>query len=260
MAGAPIGVVWIYVLASALVFIVIGTVIRLVVTVQRRQVEESRRFSQGLVEAQEAERARIARDLHDDVIQRIALIGGELSALGRTVESPSGAFRQRLDGLREELHDLADEVRGMARRAHPAILDHLGLIKALQSLAIDMGVSDDLTVTVEAGDGLEMTGVSSAAALSLFRVAQEGLRNVARHAGTKEATIVVGERVNGVFVSIQDRGVGIGEGARGRGGLGLLGLDERIRAVQGQLTVVNASGGGTSVTAWVPRTGGGGRT
>ncbi len=256
MGDAPIGVIWIYVLASALVFIVIGTVIRLVVAVQRRQVEESRRFSQGLVEAQEAERARIARDLHDDVIQRIALIGGELSALGRTVESPSGAFRQRLDGLREELHDLADEVRGMARRAHPAILDHLGLVKALQSLATDMGVSDDLAVTVDPSSALDMNGVSPAAALTLYRVAQEGLRNVARHSGASEATILLGERAGGVFVSIQDRGVGIGDGARSGGGLGLLGLDERIRAVQGQLSVVNASGGGTTLTAWVPRSGG----
>jgi signal transduction histidine kinase len=262
MQQAPIGVIWIYLLASALVFIVIGTVIRLVVAVQRRQVEESRRFSQGLVEAQEAERARIARDLHDDVIQRIALIGGELSALGRTVESPSGAFRQRLDGLREELHDLADEVRGMARRAHPAILDHLGLVEALQSLAADMGISDDLTVTVDAASDVDMTGVTPAAALALFRVAQEGLRNVARHAGTKEATILLGDRAGGIFVSIQDRGVGINDGAKGGsgggggGGLGLRGLDERIRAVQGQLTVVRATGGGTTLTAWVPRAGG----
>jgi signal transduction histidine kinase len=255
MQTAPIGIIWIYVLASALVFIVIGTVIRLVVAVQRRQVEESRRFSQGLVEAQEAERARIARELHDDVIQRIALIGGELSALGRTVDRPSGLFQTRLDGLREELHDLADEVRGMARRAHPAILDHLGLVKALHSLGNDMLVSDDLTVMVDAPVGVDMTGVSSAAALSLYRVAQEGLRNVARHSGTKEATVRLGERDGGVFVSIADRGVGLRDGARAGPGLGLLGLDERIRAVQGQLSVVNSNGGGTTLTAWVPRTG-----
>lgn len=85
-----------------------------------------------MVEAQEAERSRIARELHDDVIQRVALIGGELSALGRAIPGPTPAVTQRIDGLREELNDLADEVRSMARRAHPAILDHLGLVQALR--------------------------------------------------------------------------------------------------------------------------------
>lgn len=255
-AGGAEGVYWIYLLAGIVTILFTGTVVGVVVLTQRRQVDQSRRFSQGLVEAQEAERARIARELHDDVIQRIALIGGELSALGRTVPSPSGAFRVRLDGVREELLDLADEVRGMARRAHPAILDHLGLVKALQSLAADMSVSDDLAVTVDGGSTIDMTRVSPAAALSLFRVAQEGLRNVARHAGVKEATIRFGEREGGVFVSISDRGVGMDPTGGSGSGLGLLGLTERLRAVQGHLGVVSSSQAGTELTAWVPRTGG----
>ena len=250
--AAPLGLIWIYLLASALVFIVIGTVIRLVVTVQRKQVEESRRFSQGLVEAQDAERARIARELHDDVIQRVALIGGELSALGRIIPNPSEAVTQRIEGLREELHDLADEVRAMARRAHPAILDHLGLSNALQSLASDMGVSDDLTVTVEADPAADVSTVSPAATLSLFRVAQEGLRNVARHAGVSEATVRVGSRAGGIFVAIEDRGVGMAHPAGAGKGLGLLGINERLRAVQGHVSVESVPGRGTTLTAWVP--------
>lgn len=254
---APLGLIWIYLLASALVFIVIGTVIRLIVTVQRKQVEESRRFSQGLVEAQDAERARIARELHDDVIQRIALIGGELSALGRVIPDPSEAVTQRIEGLREELHDLADEVRAMARRAHPAILDHLGLPNALQSLASDMAISDDLAVTVEAEPGTDFSALSPAATLSLFRVAQEGLRNVVRHAGVTEATVRVGLRDSGVYVAIADRGVGMAQQGSAGKGLGLLGLNERLRAVQGHVSVASQPGRGTTLTAWVPRTGGG---
>ena len=109
-AGGAIGIYWIYLLAGVVTVIFTGTVIGVVVQTQRRQVEQSRRFSQGLVEAQEAERARIARELHDDVIQRVALIGGEVSALGRMIPEPSELIRQRFEGLREELHDLADEV------------------------------------------------------------------------------------------------------------------------------------------------------
>ncbi len=254
--NAPLGLIWVYLLASALVFIVIGTVIRLIVTVQRKQVEESRRFSQGLVEAQDAERARIARELHDDVIQRIALIGGELSALGRIIPNPNDAVSQRIEGLREELHDLADEVRAMARRAHPAILDHLGLPNALQSLATDMAVSDDLHVTVVTDPGADVGAVTPAAALSLFRTAQEGLRNVVRHAGVSEATVRVGQRDGGVYVAIEDRGAGMAESGTVARGLGLLGLNERLRAVQGHVSVTSQPGRGTTLTAWVPRQGG----
>lgn len=254
---APLGLIWIYLLASALVFIVIGTVIRLIVTVQRKQVQESRRFSQGLVEAQDAERARIARELHDDVIQRIALIGGELSALGRIIPNPNEAVTQRIEGLREELHDLADEVRAMARRAHPAILDHLGLPNALQSLASDMAISDDLKVTVDTDPGVDFSRLGPGATLSLFRVAQEGLRNVVRHAGVTEATVRVGLRDSGVYVAIADRGAGMAQPNAGKG-LGLLGLNERLRAVQGQVSVVSRPGQGTTLTAWVPRQGDGG--
>ncbi len=256
MTSPSVGLIWVYVLSSALVFIVIGTVIRLVVAVQRKQVEETRRFSQGLVEAQDAERARIARELHDDVIQRVALIGGELSALGRIIPNPSEAVTQRIDGLREELHDLADEVRAMARRTHPAILDHLGLPNALQSLAADLAVSDDLAVVVETAPGADFGAVSPAAALSLFRAAQEGLRNVARHAGVTEATVRVGPRDGGVYVAIEDRGVGMVAPGAAAKGLGLLGLNERFRAVQGHVSIASRPGQGTTLTAWVPAQGG----
>jgi signal transduction histidine kinase len=106
---------------------------------------------------------------------------------------------QRIEGLREELHDLADEVRAMAPRAHPAILDHLGLPNALQSLASDMAVSDDLRVAIE------------------------------------------------------DQGAGMAEQGSAARGLGLRGLSERLRAVQGNVSVTSHPSRGTTLAAWVPR-------
>jgi len=252
--AAPIGAFWIYILAGVVTAILTATVVGVLVAAQRRQVEEARRFSQGLVEAQEAERARIARDLHDDVIQRVALIGGELSALARAIPSPTETVTQRVDGLREELHDLAEEVRGMARRAHPAILDHLGLVKAVQSLAAEMRISDDLTVDVVVDPNDPLEGIGHAAALSLYRVAQEGLRNVVRHSGAQRATIRLSRVDLGVALAIEDRGKGMDQATSGKG-LGLLGISERIRAVQGQLTITSVPGEGTRLTAWVPSLG-----
>ncbi|MFN0181830.1 MAG: sensor histidine kinase [Gemmatimonadales bacterium] len=246
---------WVYLLTGVVTIIFTAAVIGVIGATQKRQVEQSRRFSQGLVEAQDAERARIARELHDDVIQRVALIGGELSALGRLIPEPTDQVTQRIDGLREELHDLADEVRAMARRAHPAVLDHLGLPKSLQILASDMTTSDDLTVDVEVDPGVDLTRMTPAAALSLFRVAQEGLRNVARHAGTQAAMLRLMARDGGIALEVRDQGAGMAtDGSFGRG-LGLLGLTERLRAVQGTLAVASTPGTGTTITAWVPNQG-----
>ncbi len=242
---------WVYVLAGAVTVIFTATVVGVIVFAQRRQVEQSQRFSQGLVEAQEAERARIARELHDDIIQRIALIGGEVTELGRVIPDPPPIVHQRLEGLRDELRDLADEVRSMARRAHPSILDHLGLFKALQSLAGEMRISDGLDVTLDLDLDDGQNGLPSPAALSLYRVAQEGLRNVARHAGTGAAVLRAGRRDRGVFVEVQDEGVGSSPGDRDGRGLGLRGLSERLRAVKGQLSLDSEPGRGTRLTAWV---------
>ena len=252
-AGTAPAVWWVYVLAGAVTVIFTATVVGVIVLAQRRQVEQSRRFSQGLVEAQEAERARIARELHDDIIQRIALIGGEVSQLGRVIPDPPAIVHQRLDGLRDELRDLADEVRSMARRAHPSILDHLGLLKALQSLAGEMRISDGLDVTLDLALEDSPNGLAGPAALSLYRVAQEGLRNVARHAGTGSAMLRAGRREGGVFVEVEDAGRGMIPSARDGRGLGLRGLSERLRAVRGELILDSEPGQGTRLRAWVPQ-------
>jgi signal transduction histidine kinase len=244
---------YVYLVSVALAVIVTGTVIGVVIVIQRRQVEQSRRFSQGLVKAQEAERARIARELHDDIMQRVALIGGELSGLGRTVPNPPEAFAHRIEGLREELQDLADEVRGLARRTHPTILDHLGLVRAVQNLAGEMKISDNLEVTVSFPSGETIENLSPEAALALYRVAQEGLRNVARYAGVGQALVTLGMKGPMVYLQIDDRGKGITSGVGG--GLGLPGLAERLRAVEGHLSINSEPGKGTRLTASVYRRG-----
>ncbi len=254
-AGLP-GLVWVWGLTALVTVIFTATVIGVIAATQRKQVEQGRRFSRGLVDAQEAERARIARELHDDIIQRVALLGGLVSGLERVIPAPSDQVTQRISGLRDELDDLAEEVRAIARRAHPSVLEHLGLAKAVQGLASEFGVSDHLSVAVECPADSELQGLNPNAALSLYRVAQEGLRNVARHAGTDSARVEVHREDTGVELVVSDRGRGLDLAAAPGQGLGLLGLGERLRAVQGRLTVESSPGRGTRLVAWVPMEGG----
>lgn len=243
---------WIYFLAGGVTVTLTVTVVLVMIVAQRRRIEQARQFGRRLVGAQEAERSRIARELHDDIIQRVALIGGEVSALSRLLSEPSAAVSQRIEGLREELHDLADEIRSMARRAHPSTLEHLGLEKSIQALAGEMQISDGLDVTVEIEADPAFGRLAPATALSLFRVAQEGLRNVARHAGVPAATLRLRSKDHGVVLRVEDRGKGMPPGARNGTGLGLPGLAERLRSVEGTLTVSSAPGEGTVLEAWVP--------
>jgi signal transduction histidine kinase len=243
---------WVY-LAAVVVTLIFGvTVVGLIVATQRKQAEQSRRFSQGLVAAQESERARIASELHDDIIQRVALIGGEVAGLERAIPAPPEQVTLRIDGLREELHDLAAEIRAMARRAHPSVLAHLGLVPALEALGRELGEAEGLTVTVMTRVEGGVDDLAPAAALSLYRVAQEGLRNVARHAGVREAVIELGRDAAGLLLTVTDRGQGFDPAATAGRGLGLLSLAERLRAVQGRLSVESPSGKGTRLVAWVP--------
>jgi signal transduction histidine kinase len=255
ISGLP-GIVWVWALTAVVTVIFTATVIAVIAATQRKQVEQGRRFSRGLVDAQEAERARIARELHDDIIQRVALIGGLVSGLERVIPTPPEQVTQRIAGLREELDDLAEEIRAIARRAHPSVLEHLGLAKAVQSLANEFGVSDHLTVAVECPADSDLQGLNPNAALSLYRVAQEGLRNVSRHAGTDSARVELYREDAGVELVVSDRGRGLDLAAAPRQGLGLLGLGERLRAVQGRLTVESSPGRGTRLVAWVPMEGG----
>jgi signal transduction histidine kinase len=246
---------WVYLAAVAVTVIFAATVIALIVVTQRRQIEQSRRFSQGLVEAQESERARIASELHDDIIQRVVLIGGEVAGLERALAGPPEQVALRIEGLREELHDLAEEIRAVARRAHPSVLGHLGLVPALEALGRELGEAEGLSVTVVSRVDNGLDDLGAAAALSLYRVAQEGLRNVARHAGVTEAVVDLVRESGGIALTVADRGRGFDPAGATRRGLGLLSMAERLRAVQGRLAVDSPPGRGTRLVAWVPAEG-----
>jgi signal transduction histidine kinase len=213
---------------------------------QRRFLATTRQFGGRVLAAQEEERAWIARELHDDLIQRVAMIGHDLEELERArVAEPV-----RLAGIREELHDLAGEIRRLAHRMHPAVLDHLGLSAALEQLVAEF---EQQGLRVRLDTAMPAETVSPVVATCLYRVAQEALRNVARHAGSAEAALRLRPEGRGVLLEVEDSGRGFDpESSGARAGLGLTSLAERIRLVHGRLSVRSEPGQGTRIAAWAP--------
>ncbi len=203
-----------------------------------------RGLSRELIAAREDEGTRIARELHDDVGQRLALVMVGLSRLRRS--------HPEAEQLREQTSAIAHSLRQISHQLHPAALEHAGLAAALELTCVEVGQATGLMVRL-AQEG-ETIGLPPEVALCLYRVAQEALANVVRHAGARRVVLVLRRGTNGVDLEITDDGRGLGAAAAGEAarGLGLRSAAERVAAVGGTLTLANAPGGGASLHITIP--------
>ncbi len=239
---------WIFVAATVVGLILAVAFIGSLVLQQRRYLAATRGFGGRLLAAQEEERAWLARELHDDIIQRVAMLGHELETL--ETGAAAATLPSRLGAIRSELDDLAGGIRGLAHRVHPAALDHLGLPAALVQLGSEFE-AQGLGVRVSVATSVRSVGEPVATAL--YRVAQESLRNVLRHANAGSADLRLRSDADGITLEVEDGGIGFDPTAAvSRKGLGLTSLTERMKLVQGRVMVRSAPGGGTRITAWVP--------
>ena len=237
---------------------------------QRHLLEQSRHLqsqlrslSHQILSAQEEERKRISRELHDVIAQTLVGINIHLAALTREAAGKSGRFQQRLGRTQRLVEEAVQVVHQFARELRPTMLDDLGLIPALHSFmknfTTQTGVRTRLTAfaTVEQLDMAQRT--------VLFRVAQEALTNVARHAQASRAEVYIQKLPDGIRMEVKDNGKSFGVERvwhrKGRGRLGLLGMRERLEMVGGKFSIESAPGQGTVVRAQIPlrKTAGGGR-
>lgn len=247
---------WVFVAAALAAGILTAAIVASIVIQQRRYLTATRSFSGKLLAAQEEERARIARELHDDVIQRVALLGQSLDELAAFSHDGDRQFERRVRGLRAELVDFADEIRSLAHRMHPPVLDHLGLPAALSTLAGEIWSTSRLRV------GLDLdrspVEVPPAVAAGLYRIAQESLRNVVKHASASTAVVRLARAEGGVQLVVEDNGSGFdtaaprGVSGNGGSGMGLTSITERARQFGGRVAVQSRPGAGTRVVAWIP--------
>jgi len=205
-----------------------------------------------LIEAQEQERKRIARELHDDFNQRLAALSVELEALERDPLVVPQPFARQLTLVREHIGQLSDDLHDLAYKLHPSLLEHVGLEVAIRDHVAEFTKRTGLPTTYTARKVPQ--GLSQEVATNLFRVMQESLQNVSKHAQATEVTVRLSGSSKGVGLSVRDNGAGFdleGKSARTKG-LGLMSMQERARLLSGVLRVHSLRGKGTKVCAWIP--------
>jgi PAS domain S-box-containing protein len=212
--------------------------------------EGLRRLAAKLLHAQEEERRRIAREMHDDWTQRLALLSIDIARLAKQIGEPEQAL-PLLHAMQEQLVSLSEDVHAVSRQLHPAILDDLGLVEALRSECTTFARREGIAIDYRA-DAVP-PGLAKDAALCIYRVVQEALRNLAKHAAVKEAVVSLAVAGSELRVRIEDRGAGFETAAeRSHPGLGLSSMHERVRLVGADLAITSAPGQGTTVQVRVP--------
>jgi len=225
------------------------------VTERVRAEDKLRSLAAQLINAQEEERRRISRDLHDDVSQRLAMLTVEVETLEQVLRAFPEQFRARLRQLRRRVGGLSDDVRHLAYQFHPSILDDLGLPIALKRYVDDLSARTGLHGTFVQRNLSER--LPQDVSTCLYRVAQESLGNVSKHSRAAQFTVELVGSEDGISLSVRDSGVGFTPGLAKppNGGLGLLSMKERVRLVSGTLEVHSRPGEGTHVRVWVPLAG-----
>lgn len=215
----------------------------------RRAEEQVHALNRRLLTAQEDERKAIARELHDDFSQRLARLAIDASRLEYAAAVPLDG--QRHSPMRDELARLSEDAHALAYQLHPSALDDLGLAEALRTECERFSRLESVPVALEVDGALPEP--SRETSLCLFRIAQEGLRNVARHARAKTVSLSCRPGDGGVELILRDDGAGFAPVRRiGRPSLGLASMRERVEVLGGRFRVESAPGRGTTLFVWTP--------
>lgn len=221
------------------------------ITEQKRMQENLRFYLKQATKAQEEERERISRELHDETIQALVVLSRQLDALASSGKGLSEDDRLRLEELRKQTNDIMQGVRRLSQDLRPAELDRLGLMATLESLASEVAEYSGIATKVSILGSKRR--LPEEVELALFRIVQEALRNMWKHAEATQAEVVLEFEESKTRMTVRDNGKGfdlpkaIGDLAR-EGKLGLAGMQERARLIGGTLMVLSQPGRGTSVT------------
>jgi PAS domain S-box-containing protein len=221
------------------------------ISARKRSEEALQNLGARLIDAQEEERKRVARELHDDFSQRLALVTIDIEQLARERAGPPEDFDGNIQNLLGRISDLSSDVHRLSHRLHPSTLVHLGLVTAVKGLCKELSSLHDIRI--------HFTGpkvpaaVPEDVALCCYRIVQESLRNIIRHSGAGEAHVALALTKQGLELNVHDQGVGFDvAGVESRRGLGLTSMRERLRLVDGQIVIKSSAAHGTQIDVLVP--------
>jgi len=218
------------------------------ITDYRRAQDALRDVSGRLIGAQEQERARIGRELHDNVSQRLALLSIKIDEIRKALPASAGKIAARIANLRAESRAVAHEVHDLSHRLHSIKLEALGLVAAVQAHCRELS---QYGVQVQFSSANVPAILSDDAALCVFRVVQEALANVVKHSGAANARVVLSGGDSEIVLRVEDSGLGFEPDTQSRG-LGLISMRERVRLLGGDLTIRSTPLHGTVIEARVP--------
>ena len=216
------------------------------VSSRKRAEDALSTMTRKLIDAQEQERARIGRELHDDINQRLAMLGVQLQ---KVADYPSD-LKEQVRQLREELLQISNDVQALSHEMHSSKLEYLGVVAGLKSWCREFGERHQVTVNFKAEVAAPIT---ADVGVTLFRIVQEALSNAIKHSGAKQIEVQLSEHSDQIHLSIRDAGKGFDiETARRGRGLGLVSMEERVRLVNGTIAIDSTPMRGTDVCVRVP--------
>ena len=213
-----------------------------------------RSFTNRLMTIQEEERSRLARDLHDDFTQRLAVFALEVSSLSASVKTADEAFKDKVEHLNEQIATFSKDIHDVSRQLHPSIIEDLGIARALQSECRNF--TNRTGIEVDYTNHAFDLPIPKDISIVLFRIVQEALRNIQKHARVQKAELVLMGEEGCICLTVQDYGAGFDPGvARPDHGLGLTSIHERVLSVGGTLSLESALNKGTRIQVRVPLAG-----
>jgi PAS domain S-box-containing protein len=234
---------------------VVGAVVAFHDITERRLAQEAlASVSRRLIEAQELERTRIARELHDDICQRLALLTIQLEQIQRNPPILPVEVGSRMGELRRQTSEIATDIQSLSHELHSAKLQYLGLAAAVRGFCQEFGEQQNVEIDFNT-HGMPKSPLSPDISLCLFRVAQEALHNSAKHSGVQYFEVRLWGVSGEIHLTVTDSGLGFDwEAAKGSRGIGLISMEERLKLVNGTLSIASRPKQGTTVHARVPLT------
>jgi PAS domain S-box-containing protein len=219
---------------------------------RKRNEEALKHLGSRLIAAQEEERKRIARELHDDLNQRMAVLSIELDQLSRETRKSLG-LQKRLHRMQLQAQEISSDIHRLSYKLHPSKLDHLGLTAALKSLCEELTLTQNGQLRVHFHQSKVPADLPKDVTLCLFRIAQETLRNSVKHSGADSVQVVLTKTYNSIRLSISDNGCGFDTSSDLMDkGLGFISMHERLRLVGGEIKICSKPLRGTRIDVLIP--------